>query len=194
LSLNWLDIVLIAILAVSIIGGILKGFAKLVIGLLAAVAALLCGLWFYGTAGAWLRPYVSYPGLANFIGFVLIFAGILLAGALLGALLSKALKWAGLSWADRALGGIFGLARGMIVAIALVLALMAFTRHPPPQSVVRSRLAPYVIGAAHVCAQIAPHEVREAVEDSYARARGLWDDMLHKAQRPGKKSRPPVIR
>ncbi|MGQ9634655.1 MAG: CvpA family protein [Bryobacteraceae bacterium] len=194
MSLNWLDIVLIAIFAASVVGGILKGFAKLVIGLMAAIAGLLCGLWFYGAAGGWLRPYVSYPGLANFIGFVLIFAGFLLTGALLGALLSKALKWAGLSWADRLLGGAFGAIRASILAIALVLALMAFSRHPPPRAVVNSRFAPYVIGAAHVCAQIAPHEVQEAVDASYARVRELWEDMLHKAQRPKRGSAPPVIR
>lgn len=192
--MNWLDIVLIAILAISVIGGILKGFAKLVIGLIAAIAGFLCGLWFYGAAGGWLRPYVSYPGLANFIGFVLIFAGVLLAGALLGALLSKVLKWAGLSWADRTLGALCGAVRGVVLAIALVLALMAFSRRPPPQAVVNSRFAPYVIGAAHVCAQIAPHEVREAVEASYDKARELWEEMLHKARQSNRGSRPPVIR
>lgn len=192
--MNWLDIVLLLILAVSIAGGIAKGFARLMIGLIAAVAGFLLALWFYGVAGGWLLPYVSYPGLANFIGFVLILVAALVVGGLAGALLSKLLKWAGLSWADRTLGGMFGAARGLVFAVALVLALMAFTRHPPPRAVVQSRLAPYVIGVANASAQIAPHEVREAVEESYARAREVWDEMLHNARKPAKKPGTSVLR
>ena len=33
------------------------------------------------------------------------------------------LKWVGLSWLDRLLGGVFGLVRGLVFAIAVVLAL-----------------------------------------------------------------------
>lgn len=192
--MNWLDLLLLAILAASVIGGVVKGFARLMIGLIAAVAGFFLALWFHGVAGGWLLPYVSYPGLANFIGFVLIVVAALVLGALTGALLSRLLKWVGLSWVDRVLGGLFGLARGLVFAVALVLALMAFARHPPPHAVVESRLAPYVTGAASVCAQIAPHEVREAVEESYAKAREIWDEMLHNARKAGRRRGSAVLR
>jgi len=178
---NWLDIVLLLILCLSFLGGIKDGFAKLVVGLAATILGFLCGLWFYGTVGALLIPYVSHKGVANFIGFLLIFFGVLAAGALIGKLLSVLLKWVGLSWIDRLLGGVFGLVRGMVVAIALVLALMAFTR-PPPQSVVQSRVAPYVIGAANFCASVAPREVRDGVQESYEKIRQAWQQMLEKAK------------
>ena len=37
------------------------------VGLVAAIAGLLCG-WFYGSAGGFPRPYVSSPAIANFSG------------------------------------------------------------------------------------------------------------------------------
>jgi len=180
--LNWLDLVLILIFAASVVAGLVKGFAKEAIGLAAAITGFLCALWFYGAAGSFLLPYVSHKGIANFIGFLLIFVAFLILGALTGKLLSVMLKWAGLSWLDRLLGGVFGLVRGLVAAIALVLALLAFSPTPPPRSVVVSRVAPYVIDAAHICAYMAPREVREGVTDSYTKVKDAWAEFLEKVQ------------
>jgi len=178
--LNWLDIVLLLIFCLSVASGFAKGFAKLLVGLAAAILGFLCGLWFYGAAGAYLLPYVSHKGVANFLGFLLIFFAIVLAGAVVGKLLGMVLKWVGLSWFDRLLGAVFGLVRGLVFAIAFVLALMAFSPKPPPASVVRSHIAPYVIGAANICSYMAPKEVREGVRQSYEKIRQAWKEMLDK--------------
>jgi membrane protein required for colicin V production len=184
--LNWLDLVLLLVFAVSIASGVAKGFAKLLVGLAAAVLGILCGLWFYGLAGAFLLPYVSHKGIANFLGFVIVFLAVSLVGAVVGKLLSVVLKWAGLSLFDRVMGGVFGLVRGLVVAIALVLALMAFTPEPPPRAVVASRLAPYVISAANMCSYLAPNEVREGFQRSYERIREAWRDVLDKTKERGR--------
>ncbi len=181
--MNWLDIALVAILGLSVVGGFVKGSARLVVGTAAAILGLLCGLWFGGTAGVFLVPYVSHQGIANFLGFLLVLFGVLILGALLGKLLSVMLKWVGLSWLDRLLGAVFGLLRGLVFAIALVLALMAFSRQPPPSSVVQSRLAPYVIDAARLCAQLAPRQVKDAVRDSYEKIRKTWAEAAGKQRK-----------
>jgi membrane protein required for colicin V production len=183
--LNWLDIVLLLIFGLSIASGFAKGFAKLLVGLAATILGFLCGLWFYGVAGSFLLPYVSHKGVANFLGFLMIFVGISLLGAIVGKLLSVMLKWVGLSWIDRLLGGVFGLVRGLVFAIAFVLALMAFSPKPPPTSVVRSHIAPYVIGAANACSYMAPNEVREGVRQSYEKVREAWQQMLEKTKGKG---------
>jgi len=181
--LNWLDFVLLLLFAVSFVSGVTKGFAKLAIGLASAILGFLLALWFYGAAGSFLLPYVSHKGFANFIGFVVIFAGVMVLGALTGKLVSVLFKWAGLSWLDRLLGGVFGLLRGVVLAIALVLALLAFSPNPPPRSVVDSRLAPYVIDTARICAYLAPRQVREAVAESYEKVRQAWAELLEKVRK-----------
>jgi membrane protein required for colicin V production len=180
--LNWLDFVLILILGISAVCGLAKGFARLVIGLLATVAGFLCGLWFYGSAAGFLLPYVSHKGIANFIGFFLIFLGVVLLGTLAGQLLGLLLKWVGLSWLNRLMGGVFGLLRGLVFAIALVLALLAFSPNPPPRSVVQSRIAPYLIDAAHICANLAPREVRDRAAQSYEEVKEAWTEVIRKAR------------
>jgi membrane protein required for colicin V production len=177
---NWLDVVLAIILVSSIVAGFRRGFARVGVGLAATLVGLILGTWFYGSAGAFLLPYVSYRGLANLIGFLLIFLGTLLAGSLAGWFLAKMLKWAGLGWLDRLMGAAFGLLRGVLIGIGLVMALLAFTAKPPPQSVVGSRLAPYMIDAARVLAYIAPRELRDGFQASYERVKKIWGDAMQK--------------
>ncbi len=181
--MNWLDIVLALILCLSVIGGLIGGFARVGIGFAAAVLGVLCGLWFHGSAGSFFLPYVSHKGIANFLGFVLIFLTFLVLGAIAGKLLALLLKWTGLSWLDRLLGAAFGFVRALVAAIAILMAIMAFAPNRPPRAVVESRLAPYFVDTAEFCASLAPREVREAVEDSCERTREAWSKTTGKDHR-----------
>jgi membrane protein required for colicin V production len=182
--MNWLDIVLLLILGLSVAASFRKGLSREVIGLLSVVLALILGVWFYGTAGAFLEPYVSSRATANFAGFFLVFFGLLLAGALVSYLLGKFLKVTGLSLVDRLLGAGFGLLRGIVVAVALILGIMAFTpSEGAPVSVVNSRVAPYVVDAARVCAAMAPRELKEGFRKSYAQVKSAWGRALEKGIR-----------
>ena len=143
--MNWLDVVLLLILAGSIITSFRKGLSREIIGLVSVVLALLLGIWFYGTAGAFLLPYLSSHTAASFGGFVLVFCGVMLLGGLVSAIVGKFLKVTGLSIVDHALGAVFGAARGVVVSIALMVAIMAFSPGgQAPDSVMHSRMAPYV--------------------------------------------------
>jgi len=177
---NWLDVVLGIILAASVVAGLAKGLARTIVGFAACVIGLLCGLWLYGTAGSFLLPYVSSHGIANFIGFLLVFVGTMAFGALLGRMFAVLFKWAGLGWLDRLAGGVFGLVRGALIAAVIVMLLLAFTPKPPPRSVVGSRIAPYVMDAARVMAAIAPRELRDGVRQSYEKVKQVWSDTLKK--------------
>jgi len=178
---NWLDVVLTAIVVLSAAAGLIKGLARTLVGLAACVIGLLCGLWFYGPAGAFLIPYVSSRGIANFIGFFLVFFGTMILGGLLGRVLALLFKWAGLGWLDRLLGAAFGLARGALIAAVIVMALLAFSPAPPPRLVVNSRVAPYVMDAARLMAAAAPREVRDGVRRGYEKVKQVWSDTLKKS-------------
>ena len=180
--MNWLDIVLLLILVWSVAISFARGFSREAIGLVSSIVAFVAGLWFYGPAGAFLEPYVSSKAVAHFCGFVIVFVGILLLGGLLARILEKILKWAGLSWFDRLLGSVFGLVQALVVSIALVMALMAFTPGPnPPQAVVRSRAAPYVIDAAHVLSSLAPLELKQEFGRRYEQVKEIWQRTLRES-------------
>ncbi|MGO4881421.1 MAG: CvpA family protein [Bryobacteraceae bacterium] len=182
--MNWLDIVLLLVLIGSVVTSFSTGLAREVVGLFSMIAALVLAIWFYGTAGSFLQPYVSSPGIANFCGFLMVFCGVLILGALVGRLLARMMKVAGLSFVDRLLGAGFGMARGLLISIALVLALLAFTPgKSPPNAVVDSRVAPYVIDAARVVAAVAPHELKDGFRKSYEQVKSIWGNALKKGIR-----------
>lgn len=190
--MNWLDVVLLVILAASVFTSFRKGLSREVIGLVAVVLALLLGSWFYGTAGALFAPYLSSPAAAHFAGVLLVFCGVLALGALVSWIVGRFLKITGLSIFDHLLGAGFGLARGVLIAVALILGLMAFSPSGhPPASVVRSRTAPYVIDAARLVASIAPHEVREGFRKTYGQVKSAWEKTLEDGVRklPGAEKR-----
>jgi membrane protein required for colicin V production len=174
--MNWLDVVLGLILIASIITSFRKGLSREVIGLVSVCAALLFGLWFYGFVGGHLLPYLSSPAVANFAGFAIVFCGVMLLGTLVSFIAGKFLRVTGLSLFDHALGAGFGLVRGILISVALVMGIMAFAQgERPPDAVVDSRLAPYVVGTARVAAAMAPYELKEGFRKTYSRVRLAWE-------------------
>jgi membrane protein required for colicin V production len=177
--MNWLDIVILLIVAASVFTSFRKGLSREIIGLISVVLALLLGIWFYGMAAGYLAPYLSSRAACNLCGFFLVFVAVLLLGSLTSYIFGKFLRVTGLSIVDHLLGAAFGLLRGALIAIALVTGIMAFAGGDrPPDAVLHSRLAPYVAGAAQLFADMAPHELKEGFRKRYAEAKTAWETAL----------------
>ncbi len=170
--MNWLDIVLVVVLAFSTLRSFRKGFSREIVGLVAALLALVLAMWFYGQAGAFVAPYLGSAVLANLAGFLLVVVGVIAAGSLLGWIVSRFLRTVGLSFFDRLLGAAFGLIRGFLIAVALLTAYIAFAPHgekdSAPSAVVHSQIAPWVLEASHVFVAIAPMELKQGFSKGYA--------------------------
>jgi membrane protein required for colicin V production len=176
--MNWLDILLAVILAISTIMSARQGFSREIIGLAAAFFGLIFGYWFYGTAGSLATPYVSSERAANMIGFLLVFLGVWLLGSLFGWIVNRFLRTIGLSFFDRLLGAVFGLARGVLVAMALLTAFLAFgpliETGTTPSAVLHSRIAPYVLEASRLFVSIAPMELKASFRKQYSQVMSAW--------------------
>ena len=182
--MNWLDFVLVLILAASVVAGFRRGLSRQIIGLVSGVLALVLGIWFYGTVGFYLLPYASSRTMANAGGFAVVFCGVLLLGAMVSFVVGRFLNVTGLSIVDHLLGAGFGLLRGLVFAVAIIMGVMAFSRGDnPPDAIVGSRMAPYVVDAARVVAAMAPHELREGFRRTYAQVKAAWSDALDKGIR-----------
>ena len=181
--MSLLDLIIVAVIGVSIGTGFKAGFARVGIGFLAGVLGVVCGFWFYGTPAAWVHKYIHSVTVSNLIGFILVFWSFLLAGALVGKIFSKLFKWTGLSWLDRLMGAVFGLVRGALITVALVAVLMAFTPKPLPNWMVESQVLPYAMDASGVLAALAPNAIKDAFRDSMHEIRKIWDDQLQENRR-----------
>ena len=89
----------------------------------------------------------------------------------------------GLSLFDHALGAGFGLIRGALIALALVTGIMAFApAGRPPDAIVNSRVAPYVVNAAKVIAALAPYELKEGFRKTYAQVKSAWQNAVQREE------------
>lgn len=121
--MHWADMTILAVILVSVVVSVLRGFVKEVLSLLAWVAAFWVAARFSSAAAAWLEPYVAVPAARLVIAFVAVLLATLLAVGVVNFLIGKLLESTGLSGTDRLLGALFGLARGVgVVGIAVLLA------------------------------------------------------------------------
>ena len=123
------DLLLLAVIGVSTLLGLMRGF----IGVLASLLAWLLAIWAafrFGASAALALSGGAAPGAGQLLaGYGLSFLVVLIAVGLFGWLLRKLVHSVGLSGIDRALGFALGLVRGGLVACVLVL-LMGFTTLP----------------------------------------------------------------
>jgi membrane protein required for colicin V production len=185
LTWNWLDIALIIVFAVSTIHSFLKGFSREIIGLAAMLFALVLGMWFYGLAGSYIAPYVGSQRVANLAGFLAVVVAVVVAGALAAKIVSRLVRSVGLSFFDRVIGAAFGLLRGILFAVALLTAFMAFGPHAEssaaPSAVVHSRIAPWLLEASRYFVAIAPMELKRSFRAQYSRIQSVWQKPPHRS-------------
>ena len=139
--LNGIDIVLLAIVALSSVVGLWRGFVVEVMSLVAWVAAFWLAFSFGDEAAGLFAAYVSTPSARLLLGYALLFIGALVVGGLATWLIGKLVRSTGLSGTDRMLGLGFGLLRGAALACVLVL-VMGFTPMPQDPWWQESRVLP----------------------------------------------------
>jgi membrane protein required for colicin V production len=161
MTANWLDIVLLLVILVSILSGLKTGFVRVALHLVATVFGLLAGFWCYGIAAGELQPWIHNPVTANLVGFTLIFLGVMIVGSLLGMVLARIFRWIGLGWLDHVLGGAAGLLRGALLVAVVVAAIAAFTPGPTPGFLAESKILPYATQISTAVAEFAPRELKD---------------------------------
>lgn len=115
---------IVAIVSVSVLLGILRGFVRELISLVGWVAGVFLAIRFAATLGARIPLEIEWPVVKTLLAGVLIVAACVFTAALAGWIVRQLLVAVQLSMVDRSLGGIFGLARGLlIVAVAVFAAL-----------------------------------------------------------------------
>src|SRR5574340_199633 len=113
-----IDFAAMAILLVSFLLGVWRGFIHEVLSLLGwPIALLVSNLYADGIAR--LIP-VAQEALRLTVVYGLVFVTVLIVWGVLVMLLTKLLKAMGSGWPDRVLGGLFGVARGALVVLVLV--------------------------------------------------------------------------
>ena len=114
------DIAVTVVITLSALIGLWRGVIREVFALAAWVAAVIC-MFVFGEQLAQVLPFArETPWLRMLAGYAIVFLGVFVALSVVGFLFSKLVNVIGLTFLDRALGMVFGMLRGGVIAVLLV--------------------------------------------------------------------------
>lgn len=149
-----IDLLLGAIIGVSALLGLLRGFVGIVVGTASWLLAGWASFQFGNHAARWLADGRAPTMTQSLGGYALAFVVVLVVVGLIGYVLRTAVQATRLGAADRALGLGLGLVRGGFLAAVLVV-LMSFTPLTREASWQQSRILPVIEpGAGWMRAQL----------------------------------------
>jgi membrane protein required for colicin V production len=114
-----LDWAVLAMLAVSLLVGALRGLVYEVLSVVSWVAAFVLAQWFAPDVAGWLPLGKASETVRYAAAFVAVFVGVVFAGGVLAWLVKKMIEAVGLRPIDRTLGAAFGLLRGAMLLLAV---------------------------------------------------------------------------
>lgn len=161
--MNVADGAIAAIVLISVVIGLVRGFVVEVMALVVWIAAVVLAMTFGPEVSSWFGGSIELPSVRVAVGYVAVFVATLVAGAILVFLLRRLVEGTGLTGTDRLLGMLFGLARGAIVVVVLVL-LLGFTPMPRDAWWQESRALPWFQSLATSMSRWLPDPIARYVE------------------------------
>jgi membrane protein required for colicin V production len=150
-----IDLVLLALIGISALLGVLKGFVRTVVGTVSWFLAGWAAFRFGGDVVIWLAEG-GLPSTGQYLsGYILTFVGVLVAVWLAGKVLKGLIEAVRLDGLDRLLGFALGVVRGALASAALVM-LMSFTPMPREHAWSESHVVPVLLPVAELMRALLP--------------------------------------
>lgn len=123
--MNWLDIIILVVIAVSTLIGLRTGIIKAVLSLAGLIVGIILAGQYYVPLAEQLS-FIPYFGAAKIIAFILILVGVMVGANVAASLLKKVTSVMMLGWVNHLGGAVFGLVMGSILCGALLATWLKF--------------------------------------------------------------------
>ncbi len=172
--MNWgdaLDLLILAILFVSVISAAVKGLAGELLSLAATIIGAILAFAFYDDLAPTFQPFLSGQW-AVFVAFITIFIVVAVVGSLSTLLIDRTLKLLRLKWLDRLLGIGFGVVRAWLIGTVLFIGIAAFSS--TQSAIWESRTAPFFLESARLVVRFLPAQLEKGFDLGYRKASLTW--------------------
>jgi membrane protein required for colicin V production len=154
-----LDVVVVAIVIVSAIYGIYRGFVSESLSVFAWIAAAFATLYFGPWTAYWMRGMIAPAWLGEIVGYAVVFLVVVIPLSFASFRISENVKKSQVGTLDGAFGLAFGIARGLVlIGIAYLVFTAAVPTEEQPGWVTRARLLPVVRASAEAVASVIPDQ------------------------------------
>ena len=117
--MNWLDIVIIVLIAIPTLIGLRTGLIKSAFSLAGAIVGIILAGNFYFVLAEQLT-FISQQSIAKIAAFAIIFIGIMIVAGILATILTKIVSMVLLGWVNHLGGAAFGFLLGAVFCAALL--------------------------------------------------------------------------
>ncbi|MGC1403384.1 MAG: CvpA family protein [Thermodesulfobacteriota bacterium] len=184
--MNFLDIGILIIIALTTIRGFFKGLIKEAAGLLGIIFSFYLASYYYKDLALKAARLLSdHHLLLEIFCFILIFLVSLLICHFLAMMARGAIRIVLLGWLDRILGGIFGLIKGAVIIFFLVTILTVF--HPKSSALVKdSRFFPPILTFTGKITLLIPHKIQGDFLNKKRQIQDYWKGKKRFIEKTGK--------
>lgn len=158
--MNWLDVVIVLVLAWFTLSSLRTGLLRELFSLLGALVGIyLAGRYYALAAGLVFPRLIRFQNLANVLAFLgMVMAGLALAN-LLALMAHRSLDAILLGWADHLAGMLFGFAKGAFLVGAAVIVLARFPLPELQRTLQTSLFAEHFLRLAPLVGKLLPREL-----------------------------------
>jgi membrane protein required for colicin V production len=159
-QLNIVDLAVFAIILLSALLAVFRGFVRELLSLSAWVGATLITIWCYPLVRPWMHKQISSElgaDIASGLGLFCLSLAILIP---IGYFISSLIRGRALTAIDRSLGFVFGIARGaLIVCLIFLITLWIWPeQNKEPQMLAKAHTRPYMATGAEALKGFLPKE------------------------------------
>ncbi len=156
------DYLVIFVLIASIVIGTLRGLVKEVLSLAGWIVAFVVANAYSATLAQMLPDAIPGDVVRLIVAFIALFIGVRILMALLSMAVDALVAAGGLTLADRGLGSLFGLARGIVIVLAGVI-LSGMTSIPKQDFWKNALLSPMAESGARMVKPFLPAAMAQHV-------------------------------
>lgn len=169
--MNLLDILLLALVAISGLMSLKVGLVREIFALGALLVGILVAVVLTRALAGSLPDLLGSRVVTQVVFFLVVFLAVHILISLVGTFASNLVRAGHLGWADRLLGFLFGCLRGAVVAVLVIVGL-TFVLPAEHGLLVRSRAVPLARPPIVAFADLLPAEARDALLARYEAVQG----------------------
>ena len=162
--MTWVDAAALAVIVLSALFSMVRGFVREVLSIFAWAGAVLAALKLFPYVQPEVASLLPQKNLVVFVSIAAVFIVTLIVLSIVSAAVGGLVRGSALSQLDRTLGLVFGVVRGgVIVCIAYIGLSIGLPQAEWPLPVVNARLLPAAYSGASLLAGLLPPEYRPAI-------------------------------